>query len=201
MNSVLILYPEGFKCFSKFLRKVTNCLKNMDAAIIIYLEDPNSLIKRLVEEVSINMEAHKLKTYENKDFTHAIVFDDGEEFPREIQNIKESNKPLRLIRINITRVVNIKKDKEYNGRKSTPHYEYIGRGSYWGNPYVMHATGDDRDEVIRKFKYDFDNDKFATKKKTEVFKLAGKRLGCFCKPEACHGDVLANFLNEWDDGK
>ncbi|MEP0357399.1 DUF4326 domain-containing protein [Paraglaciecola sp.] len=37
--------------------------------------------------------------------------------------------------------------------------------------------------------------------KAEVYKLAGKRLGCFCKPSACHGDVLADFLNSWDDGK
>ncbi|MFA0332436.1 DUF4326 domain-containing protein [Vibrio cyclitrophicus] len=28
-----------------------------------------------------------------------------------------------------------------------------------------------------------------------------KRLECFCKPEACHGDVLADYLNSWDDGK
>jgi len=35
----------------------------------------------------------------------------------------------------------------------------------------------------------------------EVYKLAGKRLGCFCKPSAFHGDVLADFLNCWDVGK
>ena len=26
--------------------------------------------------------------------------------------------------------------------------------------------------------------------------LAGKRLGCYCKPEACHGDVLVKLLRE-----
>ncbi len=59
----------------------------------------------------------------------------------------------------------------------------------------------DRDEVIRKFKYDFDYDKFLNIDKSKVYSLAGKRLGCFCKPQACHGDVLADFLNSWDDGK
>ena len=48
---------------------------------------------------------------------------------------------------------------------------------------------------------DFDYDKFPNKSKNEVFKLAGKRLGCFCKPELCHGDVLADYLNSWDDGE
>lgn len=24
----------------------------------------------------------------------------------------------------------------------------------------------------------------------------GKVLGCFCKPKACHGDILAEVLNE-----
>ena len=65
----------------------------------------------------------------------------------------------------------------------------------------MFEAGEDREEVIRKFAYDFQRDLFPNKKKSEVFKLAGKRLGCFCKPELCHGDVLADFLNQYDDGK
>lgn len=26
--------------------------------------------------------------------------------------------------------------------------------------------------------------------------LAGKRLGCFCKPNACHGDIIAEYVNK-----
>ena len=29
--------------------------------------------------------------------------------------------------------------------------------------------------------------------------LKGKRLGCFCKPKACHGDVLVSLLEEGTD--
>ncbi len=118
----------------------------------------------------------------------------------ELNAIAELKIPCRLVKIKITRVVNIKKEEKYAKLRCTPEYQYIGRGSYWGNPYSMIGTGDDRDEVIRKFKYDFDFEKFPNKSKSEVFKLAGKRLGCFCKPEKCHGDVLAEFLNRWDDG-
>ncbi|CAA6804525.1 MAG: Unknown protein [uncultured Sulfurovum sp.] len=65
----------------------------------------------------------------------------------------------------------------------------------------MFENGDTRDDVIRKFAYDFEQDMFLNKQKNEVYKLSGKRLGCFCKPSSCHGDILANFLNSQDDGR
>lgn len=132
--------------------------------------------------------------------THAIIFDDGEEFAAELQQLKTKGIPLRLINIKLTRVINITRETEFKGQQNSDKYEYIGRGSYWGNPYSMFEDGDDRDEVIRKFQYDFEYEKFPHIDKQEVYKLAGKRLGCFCKPSACHGDVLADFLNSWDDG-
>lgn len=138
---------------------------------------------------------------ESAGVTHAITFDDGEEFPDESKIIGALGIPMRQIRVKITRVVNIKKDVQFASMKESPEYQYIGRGSYWGNPYSMFAEGESREEVIRKYKYDFDFDKFAKKEKNKVYELAGKRLGCFCKPDACHGDVLAEFLNMWDDGK
>jgi len=58
----------------------------------------------------------------------------------------------------------------------------------------------DRNEVIRKFKYDFERG-YLRKNKEEVLKLKGKILGCHCKPLACHGDVIAKYLNRLDDGK
>lgn len=30
----------------------------------------------------------------------------------------------------------------------------------------------------------------------ELLKLRGKHLGCWCKPEPCHGDILIKILNE-----
>lgn len=199
MVVVLILYPELFNCYSKFFRKVEKVTSSLDKCSFIYSQDPNGFIEKYCEERGII--GRKNANWETDEITHAIVFDDGEEFPEETQKIVFAQKPIRRIKIAITRVINIKKDVEYQAEKSTPHYEYIGRGSYWGNPYSMYEEGDDRDEVIRKFKYDFDYEKFPNKEKSEVFKLKGKRLGCFCKPQACHGDVLADFLNSQDDGE
>lgn len=172
----------------------------MGEVTIVFADDPNQFIQKLCDESCGQITSNKADAWTVNDITHAIIFDDGEEFPEEKKLITSSDKPLRLIRINLTRVINIKQETKYQPEKSTSNYEYIGRGSYWGNPYSMFEEGDDRDEVIRKYKYDFDYEKFPNKEKKEVYKLSGKRLGCFCKPLSCHGDVLADFLNQWDDG-
>lgn len=201
MKNVLILYPKSFNCYSKFSRKVKKITSSLGQVILLYPDDPNGFIKNFCDEFSEQAVSRRLIDWTVDDITHSIIFDDGEEFIEQTSTLKSSSKPLRLINILISRVVNIKKHPEYQTEKITPDYEYIGRGSYWGNPYSMFEEGDDREEVIRKYKYDFDFEKFPNKEKSKVYKLAGKRLGCFCKPQACHGDVLADFLNSWDDGK
>ncbi len=201
MNTILILYPHKFLSQTKFERKVSNITSRMEKYCIVFYSDPNDFIARYCESRSANAFQVERETYRDSEFTHVIIFDDGEEFVDETTKFETLKIPLRVVKISITRVINIKKDVQFAGIKSNAAYEYIGRGSYWGNPYSMFAEGDSRDEVIRKYKYDFDEEKFAKKEKKEVFKLAGKRLGCFCKPDACHGDVLADFLNKWDDGE
>ena len=68
------------------------------------------------------------------------------------------------------------------------------------NPYAIGFDGD-REDVIRKFKYDFDRDylKEGAAVKEKLKKLRGKRLGCHCKPEPCHGDILVEYINSLDD--
>ena len=201
MNNVLIIYPKLFNCYEKFRRKISKITSNIGESSIIFPDDPNGFINKFSKENLPHIKLSNLANWDINNITHGIIFDDGEEFPKETDLLKSNNIPLRVIKIPITRVINIKKETEYQLEESTPKYEYIGRGSYRGNPYSMYESGDDRDEVIRKYKYDFDYEKFPNKKKAEVYKLAGKRLGCFCKPQSCHGDILADYLNSWDDGK
>ena len=71
---------------------------------------------------------------------------------------------------------------------------YIGRGSIFGNPYEIGRDGT-RVEVIARYKTWFD---FCIKDGTfrdAVLSLKGKTLGCFCKPSACHGDIIVEWLN------
>ena len=199
--NLLILYPKEFNCYSKFERKVHNIVKESNIKNVIYPKDGNGLICKYFEEYSPTTKMLETDNWVDSDITYAIIFDDGEEFSNEIVNLKEHKIIIRRLKIDITRVVNIKKELQFSNIKSTVDYEYIGRGSYWGNPHSMYEEGESKEEVIRKFKYDFDYEKFPNKDKSEVHNLSGKRLGCFCKPGICHGDVLADYLNSWDDGK
>jgi hypothetical protein len=206
INTVLVLYPSEFNCQSKLTRKLANITKNMTAYDLVATSDPKGLLKNYAQDLDVGFMLSDQKALASIRFTHAVVFDDGESFFQEISTIHEMEKPLRLIKTAVTRVINIKNEPDYSHIKSTPSYEYIGRGSYWGNPHSMYENMEDsvedpREAVIRMFKYDFDYDKFLNIDKNKVYELAGKRLGCFCKPYACHGDVLADYLNQWDDGK
>ena len=68
---------------------------------------------------------------------------------------------------------------------------YIGRGSKWGNKFVIGKDGN-REEVIRKYREWIMQNKELL---NSLHELKGKKLGCFCKPQACHGDVLAELVN------
>ena len=68
---------------------------------------------------------------------------------------------------------------------------YIGRPSKWGNPYSIGKDGN-RSEVIAKYrKYILGNQELLN----DLHELEGKVLGCWCKPKACHGDVIAELVN------
>ncbi len=73
------------------------------------------------------------------------------------------------------------------------HYDvYIGRGSKWGNPFVIDKDGT-REEVIMKYRAMLMTrpDLLAA-----LPELRGKILGCWCAPKECHGDVLAELANQ-----
>jgi O-acetyl-ADP-ribose deacetylase (regulator of RNase III) len=67
---------------------------------------------------------------------------------------------------------------------------YIGRPSKWGNPFRIGPDGN-RKEVIEKYRAWIAEQPELLKSLPE---LKGKRLGCYCKPLACHGDVLADLI-------
>ena len=73
---------------------------------------------------------------------------------------------------------------------------YIGRGSKWGNPFVIGKDGT-REEVIEKYRlWLWEQIKGGHILKEDLLRLDNQRLGCFCKPQACHGDVIARAV-EW----
>lgn len=202
-NILLVLIPQEFQSYSKFERKLLKICSNFDEYSIIYNSDSSSeLLKKFKNSDSKCTDLNYVENYQLAQFTHAIIFKDDQIFSEETNYVKSLKIPLRVIQIKITRVINIDIETKYKKIKKNDNYEYIGRGSNWGNPYSMTTHSlEDRNHVINLFKYDFDKDNLLKAKKAEVYTLAGKRLGCYCKPFPCHGDIIANFLNEWDDGE
>ena len=68
---------------------------------------------------------------------------------------------------------------------------YIGRPSKWGNPFVIGKDGS-REDVVEKYRSWIMKQEHLL---TELSELEGRRLGCWCSPQACHGDVLADLVN------
>lgn len=93
-----------------------------------------------------------------------------------------------------TTVVNLK-NSEYD--------VYIGRAGkgqegYFGNPFIKGPL-DTSGSTIRRYKdYFLKRVGEDVEFRERVHALKGKRLGCFCKPNMCHGDVIATYLNDLD---
>lgn len=87
-------------------------------------------------------------------------------------------------------VVHCKKEKYDN---------YIGRAvpraglkaSVWGNPSIIGKDGT-REEVMAKYRAWLLGNADLLETLPE---LKGKILGCWCAPEACHGDILSELAN------
>jgi len=74
-----------------------------------------------------------------------------------------------------------------------PNTVYIGRGSIWGNPFVLNRDGS-RDEVCVLYEQYF----WTTDLAKHLPELVGKKLECYCAPVRCHGDFLAKLVNEYE---
>jgi hypothetical protein len=72
-----------------------------------------------------------------------------------------------------------------------PGAVYIGRGSQWGNPFVIGRDGD-RATVIAKHEAWLRNQHHLLRALGE---LRGRPVVCFCAPLACHGDLLVRLAN------
>jgi len=86
-----------------------------------------------------------------------------------------------------TRVVNINLGHEFD--------IYIGRGSMFGNKHRIgkYCT---REQAVARYKIDFYRKLKNPKFKRAVLKLRGKRLGCYCWPKPCHGNVIVEYLRK-----
>lgn len=91
-----------------------------------------------------------------------------------------------------TRVVHCRKEK---------YDVYIGRPEKWGNPFThikdkrtrAEFIVDTREEAISKYREWILQQPELLK---DLHELKDKVLGCWCKPQSCHGDVLIELINK-----
>ena len=88
----------------------------------------------------------------------------------------------------MTAVISIRHDRSVLGE---PDVVRIDRATRWGNPFVIGRDGPHA-EVIEKYRAWLWREIRAGRVPLEdLAALHGRRLACWCAPEACHGDVLA----------
>lgn len=76
----------------------------------------------------------------------------------------------------------------------SPFDVLIARPSIFGNPFRRGVDGS-REEVIAKYREWFARRLQDPKFHLAVLELRGKRLGCYCAPDPCHGQVIAEYVD------
>lgn len=114
-----------------------------------------------------------------------------------------------------TTVVNVKvahlrpKYKDLADWMSHPEHVYVGRRgvliingsryppvqSIWANPYKIKTHGT-REEVLANYRSYIMQQCQNETIKAQLLALKGKVLGCWCKPEPCHGDILVELIDQ-----
>lgn len=70
----------------------------------------------------------------------------------------------------------------------------IDRKTQWGNPFTLDKYS--RDESIRLYEDYFKKDLIG-----KISQLAtANRLGCWCAPKRCHGEIIRKYLIEYLEG-
>ena len=84
-----------------------------------------------------------------------------------------------------------------------PYDIYIGRKnidlgleeSIWANPFKKDINNDKKAFIEKYRQYIISNDILYNK----LEELEDKKIGCYCKPKKCHGDILKQLLEEKKD--
>lgn len=90
----------------------------------------------------------------------------------------------------MTTVVHCKKDA---------YDVYIGRPSKWGNPFTHLKKNTRAEFLVESREAAIEAYRKWIKKQPDLLEdlheLKGKILACWCKPQACHGNVLAEMAD------
>lgn len=93
-----------------------------------------------------------------------------------------------------------------NRRQVKSGYHNIARPSKWGNPFIHLKTAnpnltrvETREESVDRYR------SYMIFERHDLLislpELIGKKLGCWCHPELCHGDVLLELIDLYEAGR
>ncbi|WP_322092839.1 DUF4326 domain-containing protein [Paraburkholderia bannensis] len=197
---LLVALSEGFARPNLLASKLDRLIENLGDAEVILMQDVKGIARRYFESRDIAVRDERIASRMQTrslvaQCSHVVVFWGGDIDLNDVMFFAKSlRKHYRLITLPITTVRNKKRDEEFD--------IYIGRGSKWGNPFEISQgpNGMDRDEVIKRYKEHFEREILPNPDMhSHLLSLRGYRLGCFCKPEKCHGDIIADYLNSYGD--
>lgn len=82
-------------------------------------------------------------------------------------------------------------------------YIYIGRPSLFGNPYTSKDSNiaeykvDSKKEAIDSYRdYILENRNLLDELMKQLKETGFNKIGCYCKPGGCHGDVLKELIEQ-----
>lgn len=195
---LLVALSEGFSLPTLFRKKLDRIAGSLSDVEVVLVQDNSGIaaeyfsrqqIPTRIERASTRLMAKRIVDA----VSHVLVFWSGQDLTDIIYFSRLLKKNLRVIPLRITTVTNQTKE-EFDIS--------IGRGGPWGNPFkISYGPGGlTREEAIEKYKeYFHENILLDNEKHSALLSLRGYRLGCFCKPEACHGDIIAAYLNSYID--
>jgi hypothetical protein len=198
-TTVLVALSEGFAFPRVFAAKMGRIIGALTDTEVVVVQDDKHIardyfgnlgIPTREERIGSRMAARSLVNA----CTHVVAFWGGNDLADVIYFSRLLQKHTRIIPLRITTVRNKKNNEEFD--------VYIGRGTRWGNPYeIGHGPGgDSRETVIEKYRQHFETEILPDPdRRAALLSLRGYRLGCFCAPLPCHGDIIAAYLNAYVD--
>ena len=198
-TTVLVALSEGFVFPRIFAVKMDRIIGALTDAEVVVVQDAKRIARNYFENLGFPVREERINTRMAAKSvvtacTHVVVFWGGNDLADVIYFSRLLKKHTRIIPLKITTVRNKKKNEEFD--------VYIGRGTRWGNPFeIGHGPeGDSREEVIEKYRQYFESEIVTDpERRSALLSLRGYRLGCFCAPLPCHGDVIAAYLNNYVD--
>lgn len=107
---------------------------------------------------------------------------------------KSDPEPPRVVNIHMKNGVRPRFDI-YIGREQNYPPRTVFPRSKWANPFTLRKHGVKALELYEVY----------VRNKPELIdslhELEGKVLGCWCKPDKCHGDILVKLFNELHGGE